>query len=253
MTLRGHSRLVAAFGAVVALTITAPASAGAAKATTGKPSVGQCRSLTMAQASAASDTSSPTRCSGAHNDRVIAVPNLPKGVSYGELNTAGKVRTVAVRLCYRPFRKALGQTDLVRDMTAYSYLYFVPTAQQRAKGAHWLRCDLTLRHGLTLGNLPTDRKPALTRKKVAANVRRCLTGGASPVTTSCTTKHRYRAAGAVKIAIKKYPGRKAMVKIGHNRCPAITTTDADYRFTWSSKTVWNVAEDHTLVCYNRQG
>jgi len=252
MTLSGRTRLVAAVGAVVALTITAPAPAGAAKVGPVKPSVGQCRSLSMAEASAASDASSPTGCSRAHNDRVIAVPNLPNGVSYADLNTAAKVNTVAVKLCYPAYRRALGQNDKVRDATAYTYLYFVPTAKQRSNGARWLRCDLTLRHASRLGNLPTDHEPALTHSKVSANVKRCLTGK-SLVTTSCTLRHRYRAAGAVKVAIKKYPGRKAMVKIGRSRCPKIVTTDADFRFTWQGKTVWNVAHDHALVCYNRNG
>ena len=249
MTLSGRTRLVAAFGAVVALTITAPTQAGEAKAISGKPSVGQCRSLTMAQASGRSNTTAPVGCSSPHNDRVIAVPNLPKGVTYDDLNTAAKVDRVAIKLCYPPFREALGQNDQVRDSTAYTYLYFVPTAQQRSSGARWLRCDLTLRHGTSLANLPTDHKPALTRKRLPASVKRCLTGK-SLVTTTCTASHQYRVAGAVKIAIKSYPGRKQMVKIGRSRCPAIVTTDADYRFTWSGKTVWNAARDHTLVCYN---
>lgn len=252
MTLSGPTRLLAAAGAVVALTITAPAEAGGARATTGKPAVGQCRDLTLAQASAASNTSDPSGCKSAHNDRVIAVKNLPKGVSWGQLNTAGKVNTMAVRLCYPAYRAALGQSDQVRDRTAYSYLYFVPTAKQRSSGARWLRCDLTLRKAASLGNLPTDRKPALTSKKVPKAVARCLAGKAL-VTTTCSSPHSYRAAAAVKIDIKKYPGRSKMIKIGRSRCPALITTDADFRFTWSGKTVWNVARDHTLVCYNRNG
>ncbi len=251
MTLSGPTRLLAAAGAVVALTITAPAEAGSSpRATTGKPSVGQCRTLTLAQASAASNTTAASRCRSAHNDRVIAVKNLPKGVSWGELNTRRKVNTMAVKLCYPAFRAALGQSDQVRDRTAYSYLYFVPTAQQRSNGARWLRCDLTLRKASSLGNLPTDHKPALKSKKVPRGVARCLAGKAL-VTTTCSSPHSYRAAAAVKIPAKKYPGRHAMIKIGRNRCPAIITTDADFRFTWSGKTVWNVARDHTLVCYNR--
>ena len=93
MTLSGPTRLLAAAGAVVALTITAPAEAGGAHARrTGKPAVGQCRNLTLAQASAASNNTRPDRgARSAHNDRVIAVRNLPKGVTYAELNTAAKV------------------------------------------------------------------------------------------------------------------------------------------------------------------
>jgi len=252
MTLSGPTRLLAAAGAVVALIVTAPAEAGGARATTGKPSVGQCRTLTLAQASAATNNSPTVRCSSAHNDRVIAVKGLPKGVTYAQLNTHAKMNTMAVRLCYPAFRGALGQSDQVRDRTAYAYLYFVPTAKQRSKGARWLRCDLTLRRGASLAKLPTNRKPALKGTRPPKNVSRCL-AGKSLVTTTCTSPHSYRAAAAVKIDIKKYPSRKQMIKIGRSRCPGIITTDADFRFTWSSKTVWTVARDHTLVCYNRNG
>jgi hypothetical protein len=128
----------------------------------------------------------------------------------------------------------------------------VPTAKQRSTGARWLRCDLTLRRGASLANLPTDRKPALKGTKVPSGVARCLAGKAL-VSTTCTSSHRYRAGAAVKIKITKYPGRAQMIKIGRSRCPGLITTDADFRFTWSGKTVWNVARDHTLVCYNRNG
>lgn len=253
MTLSGRTRLLAAAGAAVALTLTAQADAGGATAATaasGRPSVGQCRHLTLAQASAASNRTAPIACSTRHNDRVIAVPNLPKGVTYAELNTAAKRDKVAVRICYPAFRSTLGQNDRVRNMTAYTYLYFVPTAKQRSNGARWLRCDLTLRHGTALGNLPTDRRPALSGSRPPAGVRRCLAGKAL-LATICKASHRYRAVGAVKVDIKRYPGRTKMIQIGRKRCPPIVETDADYRFTWSRKTVWNTAHDHTLVCYNR--
>ena len=252
MTLSGPTRLLAAAGAVVALTITAPAEAGGSRAATGKPAVGECRNLTLAQASARSNNTGTVRCSSAHNDRVIAVRNLPKGVTYAQLNTAAKVDTMAVRLCFPSFRGAVSKNDQVRNRSAYSYLYFVPSAKQRNAGARWLRCDLTLRAGASLAKLPTDRKPALRGKRVPSSVARCLAGKAL-VTTRCSSPHKYRAAAAVTIAIKKYPSRKQMIKIGRSRCPKLITTDADYRFTWTGKAVWTVARDHTLVCYNRNG
>ena len=249
MTRSGRTRLLAAIGAALAVTVTAPVTAGGATAPTGKPAVGECRRLTAAQADAASNPSNPIACSSPHNTRVIAVPTLPKGVAYADIGAA-KLDKIATRLCYPAFRAALGQTNRVRNMSAYGFLYFKPTAQQRAAGARWLRCDLRLRHGTSLATLPTDRKPALRGTQVPAGVRRCLAGKALRITV-CEASHRYRAAGAVKVDIKRYPGRAKMVHIGRQRCLAVVTTDADFRFTWSSKTVWNVAHDRTLVCYNR--
>jgi len=249
MTRSGRTRLLAAVGAALALTVTAPVTAGGATAATGKPVVGECRQLTVDQAAAGSNPINPIACSSPHNARVIAVPTLPKGVTYADIGAA-KLDKIATRLCYPAFRAALGQTDRVRNMSAYGFLYFQPTAQQRAAGARWLRCDLRLRHGATLATLPTDRKPALRGTVVPAGVRRCLAGKALRITV-CEASHRYRAAGAVKVDLKRYPGRTKLVRIGRQRCPAVVTTDADFRFTWNSKTVWNVAHDRTLICYNR--
>ena len=88
MTTSGRTRILAAAGSALALTLTGPAFAGgtARAATTSRPDVGECRSLTVAQADAKSDTSAPIDCANAHNSRVIAVRNLPQGVTYADLH-----------------------------------------------------------------------------------------------------------------------------------------------------------------------
>ncbi len=249
MTRSGRTRLLAAASAAVALALAAPAYAGhsTARADT-TPTVGECRSLTMAQAAAASDTSSPIACSSAHDDRVIAVADLPSGVSYADLDDVG-IRNAAATLCYPAFRNALGQNDRVRGRSAYTYLYFVPTAAQRTAGARWLRCDLTVRHGARLGDLPTDRVPALSTHRVPTKVTRCLTGRDHLVTV-CSASHTYRATGSFTVDLKRFPGHARMQRIGRNRCPALVSTDRDFRFTWVPAFAYNLAHDHTVVCYS---
>jgi hypothetical protein len=238
-----------AIGLVTALVTGLPTAYAAGRAAAVKPSVGECRSLTIAEASAASDTSDPIPCSTAHTARVIAVPSLPSGVGYPDLDTAAKLDRVAVKLCYPAFRAALGQNDKVRDRSAYAYLYFVPTADQRDAGARWLRCDLTLRHGGRLADLPTDAVPALSGTRLPAKVKRCL-AGTNLRTTVCTATHRYRSTGAFTVALERYPGRAALLRIGRKRCPALVSTDGDFRFTWAPKTLWNLVHDRTIVCYS---
>ena len=48
------------------------------------------------------------------------MPTLPKGVTYADLGDRAKLDKIATRLCYPAFRAALGQTDRVRNMSAYA-------------------------------------------------------------------------------------------------------------------------------------
>ncbi len=252
MTLSGRTRTLAAVGAALALTLTAPAYASGATSSklAASPTIGECRSLTPDEAGAESDPSAPVDCATAHNSRVIAVPNLPKGVTYADLDTKAAVDRTAAKLCYPAFRAAVGQNDRVRSRTAYAYLFFVPTAQERTAGARWLRCDLALQHGAKLGNLPTDRVPALKSSTVPTNVKRCLAGTHHLVTT-CAAAHGYRATGSFTVDVKPFPGRQRIVQIGRNRCPALVSTDHDFRFSWMPRYIYDATHDHTIVCFSR--
>ena len=251
MTISGRTRILAAAGAAFALTLTGPAYAGGtttAKAP-GRPVVGECRSLTLAQAAAKSDTSAPIDCANAHNSRVIAVRNLPKGVTYADLDTNAKLVRAGTDICYPEFRAAVGGTDRVIDRTAYTFLFFRPTAQQAAQGARWLRCDLAILHGTTYGNLPTDAVPALKGSTIPASAKRCL-AGKNHITTTCTASHSYRTTGSFTVGLTKFPGTKRIIQIGRNRCPALVSTDRNYLFTWKLKQLYNGQHARTVVCYS---
>ena len=170
------TRWLAGLLAAGLLTTLPAAQAAGTPAAAAKPVVGECRKLNAAEAAGASDSSTPIPCAETHNDRVIAVRRLPKGVTWGDLDTDHQVVMTGVKLCTPTYRSALGQTGRVRDRTAYSFLFFAPTAQQQAKGARWLRCDLVLVHGKKLAALPTDDEPALTGPTPPDAVARCLGG-----------------------------------------------------------------------------
>jgi len=217
----------------------------------GQPAVGQCRHLSTAQVHGASNTSSAISCNRSHNSRVIAVPSLPKGVTWGELKSKSKLYSMAVRLCFPAYADAVGQSNPVRDQTAYTWFFFEPTQKQRSAGQRWIRCDLGFQHATSYAALPTDRAPALNDASPPNKVSRCLRKVKKQyLTTPCTASHSYRAAGSFSVGGKKYPGTTTLLQRARSRCPDIVRTDTDFRFTWSSETVWNRGPDHVIVCYN---
>ena len=216
-----------------------------------QPSVGQCRKLTTSLIEDhASNTTSPISCKRAHNSRVIAVRQLPTGVTWGDLSTDTKLHNMAVSLCYPAFQAALGQNNAVRDRTAYTWFYFVPTKSQRAAHQRWFRCDLGLQHATRYAVLPTDHVPALRDATPSNNVARCLRlVNGHYLTTSCSTAHAYRSAGTFGVAKKSYPGETALLQQGRSRCPRIVATDTNFRWTWNSQPIWNRGHNHIVVCY----
>jgi hypothetical protein len=251
MTMSGRTRILAAAGAALALTLTGPAYGGGrtSATATAKPVLGECHQLTVAEANAKTDSSAPIDCAQAHDTRVIAVRNLPHGQTYADVNTTAKLVRAGTSICYPAFRAAVGGTDRVIDRTAYTFLFFKPTAQQVAQGARWLRCDLTLVHGTKYGALPTDRVPALKGSNIPASAKRCL-AGKNHVTTTCTASHSFRTTGSFTVGLKKFPGTKRIIQIGRNRCPALVSTDRNYLFTWKLKPIYNGQHDRTVVCFS---
>jgi hypothetical protein len=214
----------------------------------GKPAVGECRHITAAEGQAKSNTTAPISCSKAHNDRVIAVLKLPKGVTWGQLSDRQVVKQ-GIKQCTPKFRQTLGQNDLVRDRSAYDFVFFQPTADQITAGARWLRCDLVLIHGRSLADLPNDKTPALSGLPLPDKVARCLKG-TNHIRTTCSDKHSYRSTGSFAVASKTFPGRQKLIQIGRARCPALVHSK-NYVFSWSAKLIWNLVHNQVVVCFTR--
>lgn len=162
--------------------------------------------------------------------------------------SADDLARVTVNACQPALDETLGQSAKIRDRSAYSWAWFMPTTNQRAHGARWFRCDVVLYGGTKLLALPTDSTPALTNPP-AESVARCLTSGFS--TTTCDRAHAFRTTGTFTLHASHYPGegegafRKAAVK----RCPALVDS-SNFRWTYRSKDAWNLG-DHTVVCFTK--
>lgn len=247
-----HSLCRHAARALTTVTLTAAlaaAGAGAATATPRgpdyqAPQVGDCHQITLAQGGQASETSAPTDCATSHTVRVIAVGHLPDGVTWSQTAAVAKAAT---RACVPALDETLGRSAKVRDSSAYTSLWFIPTKDQRSHGARWIRCDIALYGGSKLVALPTDATPALDAPPLPDKVARCLTGKA--LTTTCARTHAWRATGTFTVASKKFPGTKRLNRLATDKCVSRISGNT-YRWTYKSPLVWNLG-DHVVVCYSK--
>ena len=115
-----------------------------------KPKVGECHKLTLKNIAAESDTKKPVDCSDRHTTRTIAVVTAPAAAMRGSNNA----QAYAVgKACGTALNDVLGADAETRAKTLYSLAWFMPTKEQKAKGAKWMRCDVTMtdqRHAYAL-------------------------------------------------------------------------------------------------------
>ncbi len=225
-----------------ALTTTAPIAGAAADPAYQAPVMGQCSDMSRAELDLPTYTEPAVDCAGTHTAEVTAVAVLPDGMAYDSPDFT----ELALATCNGGKRQALGASKLGMHLTAYAIGWFIPTPEQQAAGARWLRCDVVLLGGRELVPLPD--KLHIGTYPYESSVARCLTGRDFLVTT-CSAKHTYRATAAIKIKAKRYPTEKAWKRIGTERCRSATTSRT-YRFSWPSKVDWKVG-DRALVCYTQ--
>jgi hypothetical protein len=236
----GLSAAVAALVAATLTTGTAPANA--ADPTYGAPVVGQCFDMDVEELAANSYVEAPVDCAGTHTARTIVVAQLPADLTYDRF---ASLTRFALKTCFPEQRKVLRTSMLGMRLSAYNIGYFIPTPEQQAAGARWLRCDLVL-GGASLEPLPA--KLALGKPPYKKSVSRCLTGRDFRLTV-CSDKHTFRATAAIKVKASRYPSEKAWKRIGTQRCRSAVTSRS-YRFGWPSKAAWK-AGDRALICYSK--
>ncbi|NPC41327.1 septum formation family protein [Nocardioides sp. zg-1230] len=220
-----------------------PAPAGAsADPMLGAPVVGQCHDLGADELAAASYDEAPVDCTTTHTATTIAVAQLPDGLDF----SGRGLERFALETCFAAQRRALGTTQRAVRLTAYDVGWFVPTADQQAAGARWVRCDLVLGDARDLQPLPSDVR--VGTRKPDPSVARCL-GGRDAHVTTCAQPHTFRATSALRLDTTRYPGGKARNRIGADRCRRAVST-LSYRFGWPARAAWR-AGDRTLVCYSR--
>jgi hypothetical protein len=251
MTISGLTRTLVAVTAATALTVlAAPTQAQTDGPDFGAPTVGACSTMTPQQAAAQADKSTVVACSKAHTAKVAGVIQLPDALTYS--SDIQKLYRATVDSCLPKVNQMLGRTFAVRDSSAYDWVWFFPTKDQRQHGARWISCSIVLRQGTKLAKLPSNKTPMIPSGKLAAGIHRCLLATTTQaITTRCSAAHGWRATGSFVIASTKFPGAKAVNRTARAKCKSRTLAGKVYRWTYWTKINWETGGDHAVICYSK--
>ncbi|MEQ6899905.1 septum formation family protein [Nocardioides sp. YIM 152588] len=254
-SLRSSLRATAALTAATALTAglaLSPTTAARADEGTdgpayGAPAVGKCHDYGKRVYWSESDTKPAVPCAQDHTAYTVAVPSLPDGLDYDQPTPEkfySKVSNQVLPACATALRKALDTNWRTYMKTAYRLAWFVPTEEQIAHGARWIRCDLVLKSGIgSLQDLPA-RKPALKRITKAERACIVLDSDGSGWETGCNRKHHYKATHNHQIPKSTYPSDKRFNRLAAKHC-------AGKKYWWAqvgSRAEWR-AGNRVLQCY----
>lgn len=203
-----------------------------------EPEVGECHDLTVKAIQAPSDTRKPVPCSAKHTSRTVAVVEEPAAATTGSEDA----RAVAVgEACADGFTAVVGGTSRQRAETLYNLAWFTPTKAQKAKGADWMRCDVTLtgqRKAFTI----TGRTPLLA-DGLADRERLC-----GQLTPGEDVKWEFVPCAADHLFVpKRFIEAGSGVSITQARAEAKKACN-DGLYTWSPPTQWGVG-DRWYVCW----
>ncbi|MFT4084687.1 MAG: septum formation family protein [Nocardioides sp.] len=203
----------------------------------GTPAVGDCRQTTYQAASKATSDSPVVDCSGSHTTLTYYVGQFSTGttsVKDADMNSAGYT-------CQQHLAQALGVSKDVAPLTAYSFVWFRPTAAQWATGARWFTCELALIEDGDFANLPTD--DTLVPDDLTDAYRACITSDG--IRTTCDQDHVFRADAVwtSQSTSSKRPSSTSLTAEGQQACGS----SSDY-VTAPSASFWKLG-DRQGVCW----
>lgn len=209
-----------------------------------QPTVGECRNLPLSEMYTRSNTTAPTDCADPHTLLVFAVPRLPKGMAWSA--PMEKLQITMFNKCRPAWDEFLGRSEAAREMSAYSWAWYIPTKAQRDHGARWFRCDLLLYGGSRALQLPDDVAPVLNQPPLPDSVALCLT--LRKYMTACSRGHAWRATGTVRMRGTSYPSARQFQAAG-DRCRSRVHSN---RYFWNgpSRPEWKLG-NRTMVCFTK--
>ena len=194
--------------------------------------------MTVKDIQAASDTRAPVPCAERHTTRTVAVVTEPAAARTGSEDA----RAAAVgEACAAGFTKLVGGSSRQRAETLYNLAWFTPTKAQKAKGADWMRCDVTLTGERRA--YPISGKDPLLADGLKDHERLC--GRLSPGETvkwafvPCASDHLFEP--------KKFVEAGPDVTLKQARAEAKKACN-DGLYTWSPPTQWGLG-DRWYVCW----
>jgi len=209
-----------------------------------EPAVGKCRNYTLTAAMKESNSTPVTACSSTHTAKVFKVAQLPASLTWS--SSADQIVAAVGDVCGPAFDQALGASEKVRRMAAYTWFWFAPTQTQKEHGARWFRCDVTMWGHNSLIPLPSNANPLL-RFGLKYGATRCIHGTENRY-TSCSKSHHHRATGAFQYSGTTYPGDETVKRTAIRRCAPLVTS-RDFMYVTPTRLSWRYG-DRIAVCYS---
>lgn len=201
----------------------------------------QCFRATAAQLRSTVSTAAPVDCSRQHTT-VAAYTGLVKPAVTAQTPTERRLH-IAQRLCLPAFRRAVGGSESDRAMTLLGWTMFNPSAEQLARGARWVRCDVFAQSGSEL--VPLPEKLPLLGSGIPEQLRVCQDGDGRDI--SCGRPHVYRVEKVFPVS--SYPG-PAYQRQARDRCDALMGRGGYWQPP--SRQGW-AAGDHFVRCLSKKG
>jgi hypothetical protein len=211
-----------------------------------QPAPGSCHVITLKQFNSKTAPSNSVACNERHTSRTLVSKRLTGKVNW---KSGFDVIRPIYGTCNRKMLRVLGGNDKARSMSSYVVSFYIPSRGERAHGAKWVRCDISLLGGRVLQPLPQNLK--LGGLPLKDKYLQCARGPAGDlIQTVCSKTHSIRATGAFKVYSKTYPGPERFGRLAARRCPKLTTTNSWLYRSPRSADEWRVGY-RTIVCFSK--
>lgn len=201
------------------------------------PAVGQCHQLSPAVTFSISDPTAAVPCGGPHNTLTFAVETSPVPLNGLPDDALAQVLSQA---CYPSYWQALGGSPSRQRLSDFVLIDFAPTAEERAAGANWIRCDVGLANGRTLAALPALGTP-LMPAALPRSMQRCMTF--RHLLVPCSRPHALHARKAFQLRGRLGSGA-AIFAQAKRHCRGVVWV------TWAPAEAWSLG-DHWATCFVR--
>jgi Septum formation len=218
------------------------------------PAAGSCYRLGYAEVLAPTRAKPPSPCSGIHTAATYFVGRYDRS-----LRVDGKaVHDLESTACSRRFAAYVGGTVEDRRLTMLRPVWFTPTVEQAARGAHWFQCVvIALQGDEHLAFLRGSVQHALATADIRDHYALCGTaepGSAGFEQRICAAPHSWRALSTVPFAPGPYPGVDQVRSAGQQPCrdagraAASDPLSYQWSYSWPTRSQWRAGQTYG-VCW----
>ncbi|MBO0846471.1 MAG: hypothetical protein J2P22_13760 [Nocardioides sp.] len=207
-----------------------------------------CYRLEYDGALAPTNSSRAVPCTGRHTAVTFYVGRFDRNLPVG----GTRVHRIVSTVCPRRFASFVGGTLEYRRLSLLRTVWFTPTTDQAALGAHWYTCvAIAVQSEQRLAPLTVPVTGALNHPERRDHYALC--GTAEPGTPAfrermCSLRHSWKALRTVPFAPGRYPGEGRVRAAGQRPCQEagrqVATDPLNYRWSyqWPTREQWNAGK-----------